>query len=710
MKTRSARRINAKRISAALICCLMLTSLMPLAAYAEDELTYGEYTYVIDDSGNVTITDVDESIEGNVTVPGDIDGHTVTAIGNFAFEDCAEIISLTLPDSVVFIGDFAFSFCGAMAEISIPDGVRSIGEMAFGSCSALKEIKLPESLETLGDGVFYNCNGLEEIHIPDSVIEIGAYLGGNCDNLKTYSVSDENACFSAYDGVLFNKDKTVLKSYPCGREDVAYRVPEGVQTIGDGAFDSAVYLEEVFLPDRLKTIGHDAFYGCSRLLEIDIPHGVTDIDYNAFFNCTSLEIVYLTESVKHIEFWAFSGCRALTDVYFKCNEAVWEELLAYAIGTGGNTALRDADIHFSHTLDLVPGEAASCTEAGTIAYYVCSECGRWCVDPRGVTGIDDESYIIIPATGHNISFVRARSASCTRDGNTVYYACSACGKWFEDEQGTVEIVDKRSVIIPATGHSIKLVPAKDASCADEGNTAYYACSACGKWFEDEQGTVEITDRGSVIIPTTDHSISLVPAKSASCTDDGNTAYYVCSACDKWFEDEDCAVEITDKGSVVIPASGHTPQEPVKENEVAASCDEDGSYDEVTYCAECGAEVKREEMSIEAFGHDWGEWEETKSPTETEKGEETRTCKNDPSHTETREIPELEDDEHYMLGDVNDNGQIDAGDATMVLRSAIGMTELTPKQAAAADVNKNNGVDAGDATIILRHTVGLATIE
>ena len=70
---------------------------------------------------------------------------------------------------------------------------------------------------------------------------------------------------------------------------------------------------------------------------------------------------------------------------------------------------------------------------------------------------------------------------------------------------------------------------------------------------------------------------------------------------------------------------HTPAEPVIENELAATCTAAGSYDAVVYCAECGEELSRESFTVEALGHDFGEWVETTAPSCTAEGEETRAC-------------------------------------------------------------------------------------
>ncbi|MBR4761184.1 MAG: hypothetical protein IK086_00930, partial [Clostridia bacterium] len=90
----------------------------------------------------------------------------------------------------------------------------------------------------------------------------------------------------------------------------------------------------------------------------------------------------------------------------------------------------------------------------------------------------------------------------------------------------------------------------------------------------------------------------------------------------------------------IPATGHTAAPAVTENEVAATCETVGSYNSVVYCSVCHAKLSEETVTVPALGHDWNEWVCVKEPTEAQAGEEQRTCKNDPSHKETREIPVL----------------------------------------------------------------------
>ena len=94
------------------------------------------------------------------------------------------------------------------------------------------------------------------------------------------------------------------------------------------------------------------------------------------------------------------------------------------------------------------------------------------------------------------------------------------------------------------------------------------------------------------------------------------------------------------GNAGWSAMDHTPQAAVIENQVASTCCEEGSYDEVIYCSVCNEEISRVKKTIplDEDAHNWGEWTETKKATESEAGEETRICKNDSNHIETKEIP------------------------------------------------------------------------
>ena len=118
-------------------------------------------------------------------------------------------------------------------------------------------------------------------------------------------------------------------------------------------------------------------------------------------------------------------------------------------------------------------ERPTCTEDGLKTYilYVCFE-GKDYMD----------SYkMLLPATGHAIIETEARAATCTKAGNSEYYTCSECGKYFSDEEGKNEI-EENSRVIEAKGHKLEKTEVKAATCTEAGNNEYYTCNKCGSFF------------------------------------------------------------------------------------------------------------------------------------------------------------------------------------------------------------------------------------
>ena len=173
---------------------------------------------------------------------------------------------------------------------------------------------------------------------------------------------------------------------------------------------------------------------------------------------------------------------------------------------------------------------------------------------------------------HDIISVSAKDATCEEDGNIAYYKCSDCDEYFSDAKGENKITDKSSVIVKAKGHNLDKVEAKDANCSDSGNIEYYICSGCDKYFSDKDGKNEIKDKSSVVIVANGHNLNKVDAKAEDCLNAGNIEYYVCDVCDKYFSDKDGKNEISAE-SVVIPAKGH---KGVLVPAVAADCENDGN--------------------------------------------------------------------------------------------------------------------------------------
>ena len=100
-------------------------------------------------------------------------GDEVTSIGNYAFDGCSGLTSITIPNSVTTIGGYAFCRCTGLTSIEIPNSVTSISEGTFYNCSGLTSVTIGNSVTSIGNEAFYNCSGLTSITIPNSVTSIG---------------------------------------------------------------------------------------------------------------------------------------------------------------------------------------------------------------------------------------------------------------------------------------------------------------------------------------------------------------------------------------------------------------------------------------------------------------------------------------------------------------------------------------------------------
>ena len=161
---------------------------------------------------------------------------------------------------------------------------------------------------------------------------------------------------------------------------------------------------------------------------------------------------------------------------------------------------------------------------------------------------------VIPVAPHALTAVAEKPSTCMQEGTKAYYICSVCGKLFLDAEGKTETT-LEELTIPTGGHQLKEVPAKESTCAEAGNKAYWECSICGKLFLDAEGKTE-TSKEEVALPTSgQHNMVQVPAKAPTCTEDGNSAYYKCSECGRCTSDDKGEMEI-DESSMKLPAAGH----------------------------------------------------------------------------------------------------------------------------------------------------------
>ena len=221
-----------------------------------------------------------------------------------------------------------------------------------------------------------------------------------------------------------------------------------------------------------------------------------------------------------------------------------------------------------HTLTQVAAKAPTCTEKGHKAYEYCSVC-------------DYTTYEEVAATGHSYSEAVTKAPTCTETGEKTF-TCS-CGESYTET-------------VPAAGHTLTQVAAKAPTCTETGHEAYEYCSVCDYTTYEEVaalGHTEVVD--AAVAPT--------------CTETGLTEGKHCSVCGEVLVAQE-----------VVAALGHSE---VVDAAVAPTCTETG-LTEGKHCSVCG-EVLVKQEEVAALGHTWGDWTETKAPTELEDGEAKRVC-------------------------------------------------------------------------------------
>ena len=312
-------------------------------------------------------------------------GDGVTALGENAFADCSNLVSVTLPQGVRTIGPRAFANCTANASlrrIVVPEGVTNIAEQAFAGCTQAGELVLPQTLDTIGASAFAGCASVAALNLPTNLTVVGnwAFEGmARVDNLVVPDSMQEIGigAFSGFSaltnmvtpfagrhlGVTNGVAECMAAVFGDRPYGASYATTEYGVTLktfnGDYHSSRKYYTNETYVtanyyvPRKLRRVvlGREtslptsAFEGWMGLLAVELPETLTWIGRRAFYGCRQLERIVLPAGLRRIG----SGLLCNYTSYYSYNDSVDGTVF------GGDCALRAITLpgHLLAMKDLV---------------------------------------------------------------------------------------------------------------------------------------------------------------------------------------------------------------------------------------------------------------------------------------------------------------------------------------------------------------------
>lgn len=244
----------------------------------------------------------------------------------------SKVKEVVIPGTVTDLGSFASD---TLEKVVLPEGLKEISYGAFHDCTALKEVNIPDSVEKIYELAFCNCTSLYDIEVPDSVVEIGYSVFLNTGWYESQPDGEVYAgkVFVSYKGELPENGKVKINKGTIAIAGQAFEgssireveIPNGVVYIGEDAFADCDFLEKIELPPSVEELALGAFANCDELVEIKLNEGLKHIDTWVFISCPKLKTLYLPSTLERVGWAAFGEHET---VYFNGTEAEWHEIVA----------------------------------------------------------------------------------------------------------------------------------------------------------------------------------------------------------------------------------------------------------------------------------------------------------------------------------------------------------------------------------------------
>ena len=212
--------------------------------------------------------------------------------------------------------------------VTVVDGSGSLGDTDYDSViwrnKNVTEVFMKEGVSSIGRYAFRDCDTITCIHIPRSVANISEWAFNDSDRLTAINVDPDNNYYCSVDGVLYNKDKTVLEAYPCGKWGT-YNLPYTVTEVRNWAFAGCMKLRYIGVENGSESfLGNDGVlftkdgktlvcYPAARSEhsgEYQVPEDVEIIGAHAFYACDEISSIILPETVREAEYHAFEKLNA----------------------------------------------------------------------------------------------------------------------------------------------------------------------------------------------------------------------------------------------------------------------------------------------------------------------------------------------------------------------------------------------------------------
>ena len=271
-----------------LFLCLFLLVGMKKDTFAQEYQTFGDFKYTYDENGDIWLQEyVGDAKE--VVVPGEIEGKRVRFMGEVFYHN--EIVEkVTLPEGMEVVS--GFDGCTNLVWVDIPKSTKKIDNYAFYQCENLQSISLPKGLVEIGDGAFEQCISLTQITIPNTVKVLEQRAFYRCESLSKVTLS---------------KNLTVIQdaTFEYCESLKSIKIPGKVKRINEDAFSSCDNLKKITLPNSLVAI-EKAAISCN-ITQITIPKNVVYLGNGAVCSPVLKKVKVKSKKLKYFDDSVFNS-------------------------------------------------------------------------------------------------------------------------------------------------------------------------------------------------------------------------------------------------------------------------------------------------------------------------------------------------------------------------------------------------------------------